>query len=263
MKSCIAYCTCERFDYKDLISYLEEKYKVIKYKKVLLIEDKIWKCFIFDYWAIVSWWLEDTYLKKILEDVKKYEINSYNENIIEEFYFEENSENWKLKIQNDVISLASNNNEEKLAISHWLAQTTKLEFFEKRVETTIRNTKNIPIDLKEKGNIKLSKKQISQMRWELFLTKSSINLDYELLDEPDFFWDYPELSEFYKSMSNYVEIKTRIEVLNKKLEVIHELFQMLSDEQDHKHSSLLEWIIIWLIVLEIFFTIFHDILWLF
>jgi uncharacterized Rmd1/YagE family protein len=88
-------------------------------------------------------------------------------------------------------------------------------------------------------------------------------LDYELLDEPEFFWEYPELSDFYKTTSNYLDIKTRIEVLNKKLEVIHELFQMLSDEQNHKHSSILEWIIIWLIVIEITFTILHDVLKLF
>jgi len=35
---------------------------------------------------------------------------------------------------------------------------------------------------------------------------------------------------------------------------------MLADEQNHKHSSLLEWIIIWLIAIEIFFFLMHD-LW--
>ncbi|WP_417535681.1 hypothetical protein [Methylophaga sp.] len=43
----------------------------------------------------------------------------------------------------------------------------------------------------------------------------------------------------------------RINVLNKKLESIHELLDMLANEQNHKHSSTLEWIIIILIALEI------------
>lgn len=262
MQKCISYCTCERFDFKKLVSTFEEKYKVTKYKNVLLITEKKWICFVFDYWSIVAWWMDYDNIKRLLEDLSDFEISSYDDVIREEFYFEEKSRD-RVKITNDIINLTSDEIEEKLAVSHWISQSIKLVFFENRVWNTIKLSKNIPIDLKEKWSIKLSKKQISKMRWELFLTKSSVNLDYELLDEPEFFWEYPELSDFYKTTSNYLDIKTRIEVLNKKLEVIHELFQMLSDEQNHKHSSILEWIIIWLIVIEIIFTILHDVLKLF
>jgi uncharacterized Rmd1/YagE family protein len=40
-------------------------------------------------------------------------------------------------------------------------------------------------------------------------------------------------------------------VLSNKLDVIHELFEMLADDLNHKHSSFLEWIIIILIAFEI------------
>ncbi|MDH5258855.1 MAG: RMD1 family protein, partial [Gammaproteobacteria bacterium] len=51
----------------------------------------------------------------------------------------------------------------------------------------------------------------------------------------------------------------RMEVLSKKLETIHELFNMIADELRHKHSSMLEWIIIWLIAFEIVVFLVHDI----
>ncbi|MDD1623685.1 MAG: RMD1 family protein, partial [Methylococcaceae bacterium] len=51
----------------------------------------------------------------------------------------------------------------------------------------------------------------------------------------------------------------RTEVLSKKLETIHELFEMLADEQKHRHSSILEWIIIWLIAFEIGMTIYDKV----
>jgi len=50
-----------------------------------------------------------------------------------------------------------------------------------------------------------------------------------------------------------------VDVLSKKLETIHDLFEMIADEQKHKHSSLLEWIIIWLIFFEIVVFLVHDI----
>ena len=38
----------------------------------------------------------------------------------------------------------------------------------------------------------------------------------------------------------------------------HELFEMLADEQKHKHSATLEWIIIWLIAVEILMFLVND-----
>lgn len=259
MEKCVSYTTAEKFDYKNLLNYLEQKYKVIKYKNVALIQFKIGFCCIFNYWAIVCWWLSYDESKKLLDEVKEYEINSYKEILSEEFYWEENK-NITIKIKDDVISLKWDEIEEKIAISHWLAQSIKLNYFEWAIEKTIQLTKNIPIDLSKKWNIKLSKTKVSKMRWELFLAKSSVNLHYELLDEPEFIWEYPEFWEFYRSTSNYLEIKSRIEVLNKRIYVLDELFDMLSDEQNYKHSTMLEWIVIWLIATEIFFTVFHSIL---
>ena len=40
---------------------------------------------------------------------------------------------------------------------------------------------------------------------------------------------------------------------------VKEFFEMMADEQKHKHSSLLEWIIIWLIAFEIVVFLVHDV----
>ena len=76
-------------------------------------------------------------------------------------------------------------------------------------------------------------------------------LNFSLLDTPQFFWDYPEVEPLYSMVSRYLDVVSRINVLNRKLETIHELLDMLANEQNHKHSSTLEWIIIILIALEI------------
>ena len=57
-----------------------------------------------------------------------------------------------------------------------------------------------------------------------------------------------------------LHIEQRIRLLSDKLDLIHELLNMLADEQNHKHSATLEWIIIWLIAVEIVIFIFYDIL---
>ena len=105
------------------------------------------------------------------------------------------------------------------------------------------------------GKIILIKKEISKKIGELFLVKSKMNLHYDLLDTPEFFWEYPEYENQYEKLIKYLDIKSRVEVLNKKLEVIQELLHVLGDEQKHRYSSFLEWIIIILIAFEIVINI--------
>jgi uncharacterized Rmd1/YagE family protein len=144
-------------------------------------------------------------------------------------------------------------------LSQGMAQSIKLAFFETHALRTITNTNYIPKSLAQDGRIKLNRQEIAKIRGQLFLTKSDIILNYDLLDIPDFFWEYPEYEPFYSVAAKYLEIAQRIEVLSKKLETIHELFEMLADEQKHRHSSKLEWIIIWLIAFEIGMTIFEKV----
>jgi uncharacterized Rmd1/YagE family protein len=111
--------------------------------------------------------------------------------------------------------------------------------------------------LADTGKIPLSRKSIAKLRGTLFSVKSDIMLNFNLLDTPEFFWSYPELEHEYNLVAKYLDIVSRVTVLNKKLETIHELLEMLASEQHHKHSSILEWIIILLIAFEVVLFFVH------
>jgi uncharacterized Rmd1/YagE family protein len=52
----------------------------------------------------------------------------------------------------------------------------------------------------------------------------------------------------------------RIEIINQRLDVIKELYDMLNEEMHNMHSSRLEWIVIWLIVIEVLIQVFWNML---
>ena len=179
---------------------------------------------------------------------QKNKINSFKKSIVEEFNYTFEDE---FKINLDTIYLNDSSTTSKIAISQALAQNVKLQQFEEEVQTTIENNSHIPLQLSTTGKIKLTKKEISKKIGELFLVKTKINLHYDLLDTPEFFWEYPQYENQYEKTVKYLDIKSRVEVLNKKVEIIQELLHVLGDEQKHKYSSFLEWIIIILIAFEI------------
>mgnify|MGYP003426233857 FL=1 len=200
------------------------------------------------YGVFICWDIEFENIKFFLDFIKDLQINSFKKSIVEEFNYTFEDE---FKINLDTIYLSDSSTTSKIAISQALAQNVKLQQFEEEVQTTIENNSHIPLQLSTTGKIKLTKKEISKKIGELFLVKTKINLHYDLLDTPEFFWEYPQYENQYEKTIKYLDIKSRVEVLNKKVEIIQELLHVLRDEQKHRYSSFLEWIIIILIAFEI------------
>lgn len=202
---------------------------------------------VFDYGVIVFWGAADADIKRLI--AKFVSISESRLEKIEEYFTFSIGE--QLKINKDSITLPDNQALSRLAVSQALAQSIKLIEFEQNAQNTILDYSHLPEALAASGKIQLSRRQIAKIRGVLFKTKSDIILHYGLLDTPEFFWEYPEYEPIYNTLAKYLDIHSRVEVLSKKLATIHELFEMLADEQKHQHSSFLEWIIIILIAIEI------------
>ncbi|RHY52966.1 hypothetical protein DYB26_005856 [Aphanomyces astaci] len=162
---------------------------------------------------------------------------------------------------NDSITLSSFRSSEKIAISFAMAQSSKLDVFEQRVDETIQETRHIPQTLAETGEIKkYSQKDISQLIGRLFIERSDINLNSDMLDDPDFFWDDDEYQPLYKKMMKYLDVDNRVHILNTRLDILRELLDVLSQQLARQHDTKLEWIVIWLIVAEVVVEVFWNIL---
>ncbi|KAG1436366.1 hypothetical protein G6F56_013587 [Rhizopus delemar] len=79
----------------------------------------------------------------------------------------------------------------------------------------------------------------------------NVNLVSNVLDTPEIFWSEPSLEPLYSAIRSYLEISQRVELLNQRVEVISDLLDMLKDHLNSSHGEHLEWIVIWLIVMEI------------
>ena len=101
------------------------------------------------------------------------------------------------------------------------------------------------------GNISLSRKSLAKKIGTLFVERNYINLNSDILDTPDFFWRRAKYEPYYEMSIDFMDIKQRLGILNSRLDIIHELYGILSTELQHIHSSRLEWIIIFLILIEV------------
>jgi len=255
---CRAYCTASVYNIKALHERLKQQGVALSlYRDVLhqhVPGEYVGDIFYFSYGAVVFWGFSPDHCEQHLATLIHYEEEplSSGKTEIDEFTF---SFGQTCKIIDDEIILPDQEMLTRLAISHALAQSVKLATYEYTLRRTFEENKGFPQDLAKNGRIALSRKEIRRKMGRLFIERATINLHLDVLDTPEFFWEYPELEPVYAVADSYLDIDGRVEVMNHRLDVIHELFEMLGNELNHQHSSRLEWTVIVLIVIEVLLSL--------
>jgi uncharacterized Rmd1/YagE family protein len=256
--NCLAYCTASSYKIKSFYDKLKPLHATL-YRDVIHVPVPgltLGDVFYFSYGVTVCWGLELDQCLAYLNQVKDFEDHSAEDIEKDEFTFTFGE---VPKIVEDEIILPDQDVLTRLAISHGIAQSVKLSTFENKVRRIFNHTKHIPEDLAKHGRIGLSRKEIRRKMGELFIERNSINLHVDVLDTPEFFWEYSELEPLYNMTANYLDVESRVEVLNHRLDVVRELFEMLGNELNHQHSSRLEWTIIFLIIMEVVLSLLKDV----
>lgn len=259
---CSAYCIASSITINKLVDYLKPSHEVKRFREVIHLkvtgdDPNEGDVFVFPYASLVCWGLSEEKEQQVLNIIREFEVQPMDVPCFDEFTYTYGT---KANIVEDEITLPDQETLTKLAVSHGIAQSVKLDSFEQTIQKTVDLTRELPQRMATQGKINLSGNQIQRMMGRLFIDRHSINLHQELLDTPEFFWEYSELEPVYKLTAHYLDCERRVNVLNQRLTVLKEMFDMLNDQYNHKQSAHLEWTIIWLIVIEVVLAVSKDIL---
>lgn len=244
-----AYCTADNYDLKNLYKYLKKNSlcnKVSMYFGECLYtsmnfrsSEETLDCFFYEYGVVVCWGMDETQESMIVKLVGKYEQNPYQPSEVEVESFKYGVTDNPFII-NDVIYLNSENHFTKMVISIAIAQSVKLDYFENLVDNTIDAVKEFPEEVEREGKVSKSKKEILKMIGKLHRLRFNLNLGSNILDEPEFVWDYPAFSSLYETCKRYLEIKPRADLLNRRCDVINGILQILSENTNRSNDETYE-----------------------
>ncbi len=252
---CAFYCISKEFDFKSLVAFLKKK----KNYKTELFEDAVYinvgniDFFLFEFGSLVIWGIESHKREKIIvEKIKTIVIDAEKKISFDEIRFEYDlhAQETYIDEEQNLIYLNNHSHFLKLSVSYALAQSVKLDILEDSILTLLGNTKSINKVLANNGKVNLSKKEISKKIGVLFGERYLINLHNDVLDTPEFFWKRPQYEKIYLKVASFEDIQERHSILNRRLDMIYDFYNHLSNELNYKHSSRLEMIIILLIAIE-------------
>lgn len=261
---CLSFCTAVNYQLTPLADFFRTHGYVIQhFRNVLHMTHPKQRgdLFFFHHGCVVAWGLSREQEAKILKDIAAFSVNPLDKIEFHPFVYRTGEKTALIthpRFNTDIITLVEDeidNIQVKLAVSYGLSQSVKLQFYETSIQKTVVANHPIPRELAQRGRISLSRKAIFKRIGEIFLAKSSVNLGSEYLDVSEYFWRYPNLESYYLMAEKFLDIQKRVALLNRRLDVVHDVFIMLNNQLQHRYSSILEIIIIVLIFSEIFINL--------
>ncbi|GIL79953.1 hypothetical protein Vretimale_12815 [Volvox reticuliferus] len=215
--------------------------------------------FFFDYGVVAFWGMTEAQEQELLAAVVKakgvaVQLLDEDERQVEELLFVYSGDS-PPNIRNDTFTIDSRlaaDHQVKMAISHALAQSSKLAVYEARMGGLIEEVRHIPGEMAARGAISLSRRKVAQLMGKVFLLKAAVNLTATMLDTPEFFWRAPDqLQSLYERACEYLDISARLDMLNTRFMVLQRMLDIWSDHSAHQNLARLDVIIVLLILIEV------------
>lgn len=258
---CLTYSTAQGYKLASLFIFLQKKEKTIhRFSDVIFYQTENKFVYVFAFGAVVFWGVDSNQAVSFIKSIEPYSDESAAQLDMDDFFYKTGSKTVIDEINNTIILENETDAFYKLSLSYALAQSIKLASHEKELKLTIDKMAFIPQNLAKTGKTSLKRTEIAKKMGELYLQKSSINSNLNIMHTPRIIWDHPEIEPHYHMAADYLDLQSRVESLNMGLTMIQDLLEILEDQLNHKHSSMLEWIIIVLIFVEVVLFIAKDLL---
>ncbi|MGX4773396.1 RMD1 family protein [Bradyrhizobium guangdongense] len=149
------------------------------------------------------------------------------------------------------ICVSKFSDERLLLIADALAKSTSLARDERRVAAVFDVIEPFARELAEKGRTSRRRKGILQLIGNALLVQQRVAGRVAVAEKPDALWEKPQLDRLYARLEDEYELTERLDTLERKLKVISETADALTDIIDTQRSLRLEIAVVVLIVIEV------------
>jgi uncharacterized Rmd1/YagE family protein len=149
------------------------------------------------------------------------------------------------------IALKTVTPEHLIVIADALSKSVVLARDEREVAAVFELVEPFARQLAEKGRTSGGRRAILKHIGNALLVQHRVSGRVAVTEKPDVLWDRPTLERLYARLEDEYELKERAEALTRKLSVIAETAEVLTDIIDTRRSLRLEMVIVLLIAVEL------------
>jgi required for meiotic nuclear division protein 1 len=133
-----------------------------------------------------------------------------------------------------------------------LAQSVTLDYFNSISENLLDEIKGFTKEMEMKGRISLGRKNMLKFIGKGLSMQNDIADNIYIFDAPEMVWDNEYLDKLNQGLKKHFDLKVRFSEIEYTLRTISENLNIFREISNQRENSLLEWIIIILILVEVF-----------
>jgi len=216
---------------------------------------------LFRYGVVVLFGVKPLDEVRFIESLKLLLTNPYTTPVTDEM--EIHSGVSSIGVQSGAVSLDMVSLEKLQIIADALSKNLVLTLYESKVAEEFDKIEPLAQELATHGKVSAGSKKLLSKIGHMLLIEHRMVGRAEIGDKPETLWDFPHLGSLYASLEDEFELKERQSALDRKLGLISDTAQTLSDVWDNRQLHKLEWYVILLILFEIVLSLYERVgLWL-
>jgi uncharacterized Rmd1/YagE family protein len=214
-------------------------------------------CFIYNFGTVVFFNVSEIKRLGMLNKLSGFLINPRFKRTVETFDLEIKP-GFKVEVGFNKIILPRLDSSYLKLISFVVAQSVSLKSIEMQVDKVLDSLYYIIDRFWKKGKVKWNNRKILKLIAYGIKLRHSILSELLLVDKPSETWEFKKLNNFYDNLTDMFELKRRYKTLDRKLEILLENTQIITDLSISRKEILLEWMIVGLFIFDVI-LVFIDI----
>jgi len=192
-----------------------------------------------------------------IELIKPYCRNIFDEKLSEHFDVELDAP--KTKLGYNKIALEEGNIESFRLIMLNVSQSVALDYYYAQTTILLQETNHHIQTLERKGTLDLSGKHLKQYIGKTLNLKNKISENLYIFDSPDETWEDEALNRLDQGLKRTFDLQSRFKTIQEGLQITKENLELFKDLLQYRNSTVLEWIIIILIFVEVANLLFEKV----
>ena len=187
--------------------------------------------------------------EELTNTIRPFVRNPLDQPLNEEFTVETNSETPILGFNK--ISIPNNDTNTLRIIMLNVSESVALDYYSDLTNRLLEETNQHTLVLQRKGRLDITGRNLRKYIGKTLFLKNQISENLYIFDSPTETWESEELSKVDLGMKRTFDLQERFRNIEDELGIIKENLELFKDIMQHRHSNLLEWIVIILILVEV------------
>ncbi len=205
--------------------------------------------YVFKYGVICFLNYDAIKMAEFFKLMTQYTKNPFENKLFEEFLIEPNSK--QNTFGYNKIEIINSDSETLRLIMLNVAHSVALDFYSDQSDILLEGTNHQIEYLENEGKLNISGKNLRRYIGRTLNLKNKISQNLYIFDSPPETWEDENLNRIDIGLKKTFDLQIRYRNIHEDLQIIKENLELFKDLMQYKKSTLLEWIVILLILIEV------------